>query len=194
MSKGNGDAYYALRADYNAKEIHDRNPLDLYLLICYGFEHQIRFNSQMEFNNPIGNSGFNNEMLEKLISFHYITNKKDIPFASDNYLNDECDIKPNDFVYCDPPYLNSRGAYNDGKRGFNGWDENQEQELLNFLSRLHKKGVRFMLSNMADRNGLTNERLVEWIAQNHFNVVKNEKLTKRNRQDRIEILITNYVL
>ena len=32
------------------------------------------------------------------------------------------------------------------------------------------------------------------IAQNHFNVVKNEKLTKRNRQDRIEILITNYVL
>lgn len=194
LSKGNGTAYYALRADYNAKEIHERNPLDLYLLICYGFEHQIRFNSKMEFNNPIGNSGFNNEMLEKLISFHYITNKKDIPFASDNYLNYERDIQPNDFVYCDPPYLNSRGAYNDGKRGFNGWDEKQEQELLNFLSRLHKKGVRFMLSNMADRNGLTNERLVEWIAQNHFNVVKNDKLTKRNRQDRIEILITNYIL
>ena len=194
LEKGNKEAYYALRSDYNAKEYHSRDPLDLYLLICYGFEHQIRFNSKKEFNNPCGNSGFNQEMLEKLISFHYIANKKNIPFISTHYRNLEDDILKDDFVYCDPPYLNSVGAYNDGKRGFNGWDEIQEQELLDFLLRLHKKGVRFMLSNMADRNGITNERLNRWIEQNQFNVIFNDRLTKRNRQDRVEIIVTNYTL
>lgn len=194
LAKENKEAYYALRSDYNAKHLTARNPLDLYLLICYGFEHQIRFNSKMEFNNPCGNSGFNQEMLEKLISFHYIANKNNIAFASGNYRDFETDIQPNDFVYCDPPYLNSCGAYNDGKRGFNGWDDMQEKELLDFLLRLHQRGVRFMLSNMADRNGNTNDSLNEWIKQNNFHVIRNQRLTKRNRQDRVEILITNYRL
>lgn len=194
LAKENKEAYYALRTEYNSKNISERYPLDLYLLICYGFEHQIRFNSKMEFNNPCGNSGFNQEMLEKLISFHYIANKKDIPFVSFDYKNFENQITPNDFVYCDPPYLNSCGAYNDGKRGFNGWDERQEQELLDFLLRLHNRGVRFMLSNMADRNGNTNDKLNLWVAQNNFRVIQNDKLTKRNRQDRVEILIINYDL
>ncbi len=194
LAKTQKEAYYSLRTDYNSKEPHDRNPLDLYLLICYGFEHQIRFNSKMEFNNPIGNSGFNQEMLEKLISFHYIANKKDIPFASSDYLTYEDKITPNDFVYCDPPYLNSCGAYNDGKRGFNGWDEQQEQKLLSFLLRLHRRGVHFMLSNMADRNGNTNTTMHNWVRDNGFRIICNDKVTKRNRQDRIEILIVNYDL
>lgn len=194
LAKENKEAYYALRNDYNAKPIVSRNPLDLYLLICYGFEHQIRFNSKMEFNNPCGNSGFNQEMLEKLISFHYIANKRNVAFASGHYREFEADIHAYDFVYCDPPYLNSCGAYNDGKRGFNGWDEIQEKELLDFLLRLHNRGIRFMLSNMVDRNGNTNDSLNEWIKTNNFYVIRNQRLTKRNRQDRVEILITNYQL
>ena len=194
LAKENKVTYYALRSDYNAKSLVNRNPLDLYLLICYGFEHQIRFNSKMEFNNPCGNSGFNQEMLEKLISFHYIANKRNVAFASAHYRDFEVNIHADDFVYCDPPYLNSCGAYNDGKRGFNGWDNIQERELLDFLLRLHKRGVRFMLSNMVDRNGITNDSLKDWINKNKFHVIQNQRLTKRNRQDRVEILITNYQL
>lgn len=192
LSKANKEAYVALRTDYNSKEPSQRNPLDLYLLICFGFEHQIRFNSSHEFNNPCGNSGFNQEMCEKLIAFNMRAKQLGIEFNSQSYEGYENDITPRDFVYCDPPYLISCGAYNDGKRGFNGWNEEQEQQLLRFLERMNDRGIRFMLSNMVDRNGIENHPLNEWIERNHFRVIENANVTKRNRQNRKEIIIINY--
>ena len=169
-----------------------RNPLDLYLLICYGFEHQIRFNNKMEFNNPCGNSGYNQEMLEKLVSYSNRSKRMNIVFKSMDYKKLLPDIEKNDFVYCDPPYLISCGAYNDGKRGFNGWDEKQEQELLDFLDLLNSKGIKFMLSNMRDRNQKSNTSLSKWIKSNNYRVIVNSSITKRNRQDRQEIIVVNY--
>lgn len=192
LEKGNKNAYVLFRENFNSLPLSNRKPLDLYLLICFGFEHQIRFNSKFEFNNPCGNSGFNPEMEAKLVSFHNRTNNIDISFCCQNYDYFEDQITNEDFVYCDPPYLNTTGAYNDGKRGFNGWDEQQEQKLLEFLFRLHQRGVRFMLSSMEDRNNNNNSILNNWVAENGFNVIYDDNITKRNRQDRREILITNY--
>lgn len=192
LEKKNKNAYNLFRDKYNALEKGSRNPLDLYLLICYGFEHQIRFNNRLEFNNPCGNSGYNQEMLEKLVSYSIKTKSMNIVFKSMDYRKFEKDIGKGDFVYCDPPYLNSCGAYNDGKRGFNGWDEMQEKELLDFLTRLHKKGIKFMLSNMMTRNSIENKCLKKWIKENGYKVIKNNKMTLRNRQDRQEIIIKNY--
>ena len=192
LEKKNKESYISLRNKYNSLEKGSRNPLDLYLLICYGFEHQIRFNSKLEFNNPCGNSSFNQEMLEKLVSYSLKSKQLNIVYKSMDYLKLENDIEKGDFVYCDPPYLNSCGAYNDGKRGFNGWDEKQEKDLLDFLDRLNNRGIKFMLSNMMERNSLENKTLKSWIKRNNYKVIKNDKLTKRNRQDRIEIIIINY--
>lgn len=192
LEKKNKETYMAFRSKYNAIEKGSRNPLDLYLLICFGFEHQIRFNSNLEFNNPCGNSGYNQEMLEKLVSYSYRTKNMNMVFKSMDYKKLEEEIEKKDFVYCDPPYLISCGAYNDGKRGFNGWDEKQEQELLDFLSRLDEKGIKFMLSNMVDRNNKENTNLSKWIKKNKFKVIKNNKITLRNRQDRQEVIIINY--
>ena len=192
LKKADKESFVAFRSAYNSKPPKERNPLDLYLLICFGFEHQIRFNSKMEFNNPCGNSGFNGSMMEKLVSYNRRANEIDLQFHSSSYLELESVIEDDSFIYCDPPYLISCGAYNDGKRGFNGWDESQEQELLDFLDRLGRRGVKFMLSNMMDRNGLSNKRLAKWIKDNNYKLVKDTKVTKRNRQDRIEIIIKNY--
>lgn len=192
LEKKNNDSYINFRGHYNSKEKGSRNPLDLYLLICYGFEHQIRFNSKLEFNNPCGNSGYNQEMLEKLVSYSNITKRKNVVFKSMDYKSFEKDIEKGDFVYCDPPYLTSCGAYNDGKRGFNGWDENQEQDLLDFLTRIDKKGIKFMLSNMMTRNNNENTYLLKWVKKNNYTMIVNDKITKRNRQDRQEIIIINY--
>lgn len=192
LEKKNKETYNLFREKYNSVEKGTRNPLDLYLLICYGFEHQIRFNSKLEFNNPCGNSGYNQEMLEKLVSYSIKTKSMNIVFKSMDYKKIENDIEKGDFVYCDPPYLNSCGAYNDGKRGFNGWDESQEKELLEFLTRLDKKGIKFMLSNMMTRNSIENKSLKKWIETNNYRVIKNDKITLRNRQDRQEIIVINY--
>lgn len=192
LEKKNKESYNNFRNKYNSVEKGSRNPLDLYLLICYGFEHQIRFNNKMEFNNPCGNSGYNQEMLEKLVSYSNRSKRMNIVFKSMDYKKLLPDIEKNDFVYCDPPYLISCGAYNDGKRGFNGWDEKQEQELLDFLDLLNSKGIKFMLSNMRDRNQKSNTPLSKWIKSNNYRVIVNSSITKRNRQDRQEIIVVNY--
>lgn len=192
LEKKNKESYNNFRNKYNSVEKGSRNPLDLYLLICYGFEHQIRFNNKMEFNNPCGNSGYNQEMLEKLVSYSNRSKRMNIVFKSMDYKKLLPDIEKNDFVYCDPPYLISCGAYNDGKRGFNGWGEKQEQELLDFLDLLNSKGIKFMLSNMRDRNQKSNTPLSKWIKSNNYRVIVNSFITKRNRQDRQEIIVVNY--
>lgn len=192
LKKEDKTAYAALRAAYNAPEPAARNPVLLYLLICYGFEHQIRYNSKMEFNNPCGNSGFNDEMLEKLISYNYRANEIDLQFFSRDYAEFEAEITPEDFVYCDPPYLLTCGAYNDGKRGFNGWDGDQQRKLLEFLDRLNARGVRFMLSNMLERDNEENTELINWVNKNDYKIIYNGELIKRNRQDRRELIIINY--
>lgn len=192
LSKASKEEYVNFRNHYNSFELKKRNPLDLYLLICYGFEHQIRFNSNLEFNNPCGNSGFNDEMLEKLLSFSSRCKTINLEFYSNNYSDFLNSIKPGDFVYCDPPYLLTCGAYNDGKRGFNGWDEKQQSELFDFLDQLNTRKIKFALSYIESRDGVSNSNLIEWINRNGYRKVVNSVLTKRNRQDRLEILVVNY--
>lgn len=190
LEKANKEKYKLFRDKYNSSK--KRNPLDLYILMCYGFEHQLRFNNKKEFNNPCGNSSFNEEMLEKLIQYHIRANELDIVFTELSYEQYLDNITENDFVYLDPPYLISCGAYNDGKRGFNGWDEEQEEALLSFIDELDKKGISFMLSNMCDRNDDTNSVLNTWLKRNkHYTMYKCPITTRRNRQDRQEIIITN---
>ncbi len=34
------------------------------------------------------------------------------------------------FTYLDPPYMLTTGAYNDGKRGFHGWNTDTEKKFF----------------------------------------------------------------
>ncbi len=50
LSQTNQEAYIEFRKFYN----QTKHPLDLFVLIAYSFNHQIRFNNSHEFNNPFG--------------------------------------------------------------------------------------------------------------------------------------------
>lgn len=187
LDKGNKEGYTMLRNEYNKT----KSSLLLYLLICYGFEHQIRFNSKHEFNNPCGNSGFNDEMYEKLISYYLRCQDIDIEFRCNSFVDYVTEVKENDFVYLDPPYLGNRGAYQDGKRGFNGWNEEQEQELHTFMENLDSNNIRFMLSNCVEHTSGNENPLEKWSDDNGFSFYTDTKVIKRNRTARKEIVITN---
>ena len=45
---------------------------------------------------------------------------------------------------------------------------------------------------MLDRNQEHNEILFDWVKENNFKIIEDSKITKRNRQNRKEILIINY--
>ena len=48
------DAYIAVRDYYNSLPKEKRDPRILFTIILYGFQQQIRFNSNLDFNNPVG--------------------------------------------------------------------------------------------------------------------------------------------
>lgn len=48
-----------------------------------------------------------------------------------------------------------------GKRGFNGWGENDDVDLMNLLDELDAIGVKFAMSNAFENKGMSNDRLIE---------------------------------
>lgn len=188
LIKNDKQPYVSARSVYNHPEPPLRDPRLLYVLILFGFQQQIRFNSSLEFNNPVGESGFNEKIFEKLISFSREIKEKNIIFCSNDFSYFEEQVDSDTFVYCDPPYLITLGSYNDGKRGFNGWGEVDEIRLLDFLSNINQSGGKFMLSNVLTHKGKTNHILETWIKQNNFKVIEYDK----NSKSRDEIIVINY--
>lgn len=65
LSITNADGYNEFREYYN--NCVSKNPLDLFILICYSFNHQIRFNKEGKFNMPFGKDrSYFNETLKKI--------------------------------------------------------------------------------------------------------------------------------
>lgn len=192
LSKQNKDGYLQLRHDYN----ENHSPLLLFILVCYGFNHQFRFNSKGEFNNPFGinRSSYNFSTERNLKALHErIT---DFKFTTSHFQEFDTNfMTPGDFLYADPPYLISCGSYNDGKRGFEGWRESDDAKLFEKLDALHQRGINFALSNVIRHKGRDNQGLIEW-ANNYHTHYLNADYSNSNYQatesETIEVLITNY--
>lgn len=189
LEKGDKKSYLKIRELYNSQDKNLREPKLLYLLILFGYQQQIRFNSSYDYNNPVGQAGFNDKILEKIISYCRNLKEKNVVFMSEDFENMWKHINKNTFVYLDPPYLITLGSYNDGKRGFNGWNENDELRLLNFLNKLNSKGIKFMLSNVLEHKEKKNKILIDWIKENNYRVIKYKEKARKNRK---EVLIVNY--
>lgn len=186
LIKGNKEGYLRLREHYNKSKTKKEE--HLFMLMMYGFQQQFRFNSKYEYNNPIGQSSYNKNSIEKVTSFSNVIKEKNIHFFSEDYTYFEGVVEKDDFVYIDPPYLITLGSYNDGKRGFNGWSIDEEKRLLDFLTRLNKAGIRFMLSNVLYHKDKKNELLINWIAKYNLKVIESDNTIRGRR----EVLIVNY--
>lgn len=199
LSDKNEMGFKALRNEYNKT----KSPLDLFVLLAFSFNHQIRFNSRHEFNTPFGKerSYFNPTMKKNLRNFLNKLSISNIYFECSNFDKfDLSDLSENDFVYCDPPYLITSGTYNDGKRGFTGWDEWQEKRLLCVLDSLERSNVKFALSNVIEHKGISNKVLKDWLSGRRYNVhyltstYRNSNYHSQNldKGASIEVLVTNY--
>lgn len=194
LTKTNNEEYNKFRKHYNKT----KNPLDLYILVCYSFNYQFRFNSKHEFNNPFGKdrSWFNPTMRENLIKFH--SNIKECKFTCMNFKDfDISNLQKEDFLYADPPYRITTGSYNDGKRGFEGWSLDDDIALFQMLDKLDAQGVKFALSNVSEHKGNINKELIEWKKKYHthrinFHYNNSNYQTKNIEKVTKEILVTNY--
>ena len=185
------DGYLALRDTYNSLPIAKRDPRMLYTLILYGFQQQIRFNSNHEFNNPCGSRWFNDCLQSKFVTFARCIKDKNVVFANCSFEKLLDNITSDVFVYADPPYRATLGVYNDGKRGFEGWTLNHEQELCNFLDTINQKGTKFMLSYVLQVDDFYNNEIAEWANRNNYKIIEVDT-TQGRYNNRKEVLIINY--
>ncbi len=196
LSQTNVEGYNRLRNDYNSSQ----TPLKLFVLTCFSFNHQIRFNNSMKFNTPFGKdrSSYNESIKNNLINFCNKLKNESYEFQSIDFRKiDISHLGPSDVVYCDPPYLITTGSYNDGKRGFGDWKQEEDDALLELLDRLDKQNVPFFLSNVFYHKGQQNDKLIEWSKK--YKVIYIDKsysncsyhFKDRNAKT-VEVLITNY--
>ena len=194
----NREGYNTLRNDYN----ENPEPVKLFVLTCYAFNHQIRFNNSHEFNTPFGKerSSYNSSIEKNLIDFVNKLQSIDCEILAKDFREfKKIKYDPNDLVYCDPPYLITTGSYNDGNRGFKDWGLNEEKDLLDYLDYLDSKGIKFILSNVLYHKGMENKLLIEWskkyvinyVDKNYYNC--NYHLKYKDTKT-VEVLITNYSL
>lgn len=191
----NRTGFLNLRETFNTLSKSNENYyLYLYILIVYAFNNQIRFNSDGEFNLPVGKRDFNLRMQKKLKNFLSALETKNISF-SNYYFSDIKipELSEKDFVYADPPYLITCATYNE-----KSWNEDEEKKLLSYLDELSKNKIRFALSNVLSTDNKTNTILQAWLNKRKYNChhldfsYKNSNYHKKNIAKTDEVLITNY--
>lgn len=184
----NKKSYLQLRKDYN-KNQSDTNLL--YLLLVYGFNHMIRFNSKGEFNLPVGNVDWNKNVTEALKNYSFWVNNNDVSISDGSDFEDfvrSANISTGDFLYFDPPYLITFSDYN------KNWNEEEERRLYNLLDDLDKKGIKWGLSNMVYHKNRQNNILLDWaIKYKKFDVKSNyiSRFDNTIKKDSKEIYVTN---
>jgi len=200
IKKEEKEGFLEFRDYYNK---NSENPLDLYVLIAFSFNYQIRYNNSGEYNCPHGTnrSHFSKNMENRLEKFVNKIHEKDITFYNKDFTDLDLISKldKDSLVYCDPPYLITTGSYNDGNRGFKNWTLKEEQELLDLLDELNENGVKFALSNVISQGDKSNDLLINWIEKNKYKVINidsdysNSNYKKKDKNKIAEeVLVINY--
>lgn len=188
-AKFNKVQYKHLKDDFNHEGKTDY--LKLYLLLIYGFNHMIRFNSSGDFNLPVGNVDFNKNVYEALNNYFDITSRRVINVCSldfEHFLRAK-KISNNDFIYLDPPYLISLSEYN------KLWGIEDEQRLYNLLDFLNKKGVKFGITNLLKHKGKTNELFQKFSSKYKRVIIKSNYISFNDntiKDESVELFVFNY--
>lgn len=134
LQKNGYTVFYSIRERFNTT----RSPHDFLFLTRTCVNGLIRFNAKGEFNNSLHYSrkGIDPASLRAII-LEWSDVVRHAEFRAVNYAELTKSSGPNDFVYLDPPYFNTKGRYY-GAIDFG--------EFVNYLEDLDRRGVRFALS------------------------------------------------
>jgi len=187
-AKFNKEGFNKLKKDYNSGK--SNSTLHLYILLIYGFNRMLRFNSKGEYNLPVGNVDFNKNTENALKNYFDLIKKKNTTFHNLDFIDffSNINFKENDFVYLDPPYLITFSEYN------KLWNEDSEKRLLEFLVSLDEQNVKFAISNVTHYKGKVNDQFLKW-SKNHFTKdIKSNYISYHDNSNKEfkEVLITNY--
>lgn len=187
--EGYKKSYTNFRNHYNT----NKNVLDFYTLMFYSFSQQFRFNNKGDFNMPYGTDCFSDKNKEYIENGTEFFNKNNVCIGVSDFrgLNIE-ELSHEDFVYLDPPYLNTTAVYNENE----GWTERDEDDLYSLCEKLNEKGIKFGLSNVFLNKNKQNEKLIDWCEKCNWNVYTFDKVSYsacgKGNSNAKEVFIRNY--
>ena len=182
------DKYIQLKSDYNKSDRSDI--LSLYLLLIYGFNRMLRFNSKGDFNLPVGNVDFNANTVNALNSYFEEVGTKNPQWSNLDFrvFLPQLELSELDLVYLDPPYLITFSEYN------KHWNNETERDLLNILDDFSMRNIKFAISNVTHYKGRTNDIFIEWAKQYNMHSIKSNYISYHDNTIKTfnEVLVTNY--
>lgn len=187
-AKYNKEGYTRLKNDFNNGGKED--VMRLYILLIYGFNRMLRFNGKGNFNLPVGDVDFNQNVRDALDDYFRLLANKQVEWHNRDFrvFLDEIDYQEGDLVYLDPPYLIAFSEYN------KLWNDKTERDLLILLDKLNERGINFAISNVTHYKGKINETFLEWSAQYTSYPIKSNYISFNDNSIKSfhEVLVTNY--
>jgi DNA adenine methylase len=150
LLSSNGDYYYEVRNRFNS----ENNPLDFLFLSRSCFNGMMRFNRKGGFNVPFCKkpNRFAQALVTKISNqvenISQIIEQGEYTFKHQDFKESLKELKPNDLVYSDPPYIGRHVDY------FDSWSEEEEIILKNGLEGSEAK---FILSTWLSNKYRTND-------------------------------------
>ncbi len=188
FAKFNKSGFEQMRSEFNK----DKDNIELlYILLIYGFNRMLRFNSNGDFNLPVGNVDLNQNVIKALKYYFEFCLKKEVLFYTLDFRDyfKMWNFKNNDFIYLDPPYLISNSEYN------KLWSEEDEKALLSILDELNSKNIKFAISNLIEHKGQKNFVFEEWAKKYNIYEISSNYLNYHDNSPKEfhrEVLVTNY--
>ncbi len=187
-AKFNKIGFNELKQNFNKSQ--QKDILELYLLLIYGFNRMLRFNAKGEYNLPVGNVDFNKNVAVALNDYFLLTKRKRITFSNLDFADflDNIKFNDDDFLYLDPPYLITFSEYN------KLWNTKTEQRLIDYLDVLNDKGLNFAISNVTHYKDKINELFLKWSEQYFIKNIKSNYISYHDNTIKSfsEVLVTNY--
>lgn len=186
-----GYAHYRLvRQRFN--ESHD--PYDFIFLSRAGFNGMMRFNRKGEWNIPFCKKAkrfapaYITKICNQVDQIARVIHEKSWIFSQQSFAETIEQAGDNDFIYCDPPYFGRYADY------YNGWTEQDEEELFLALS---KTKAKFILSTWHHNAFRPNEMIKRYWKS--FNITTKSHFYHNggkleNRHAMTEALIFNFDL
>lgn len=183
-----GESYYsAVRTRFN----QTYQPLDFLFLNRSCFNGMIRFNRKLQFNVPYGHKperfsqAYITKITNQIKQVARLIEYNDWTFVCQDFKTTLSQVQPEDFIYCDPPYIGRHVDY------YDTWTEQDEWQLQMLLER---SAARFMISTWHSNQFRSNDYL-KTIWQNYLIVTTQHfyhlGAKEANRHAMTEALILN---
>lgn len=180
--------YYQVRERFN----QEHSSLDFLFLNRSCFNGVMRFNSKGHFNVPFCRKperfaqAYITKIVNQVIAVRQILTVKQFDFVCQDFEKTFSMLTPEDFLYCDPPYIDRHTDY------FNQWTEGNELKLLELLTQTPSN---FILSTWKG-NEFRENKYIEFYLK-HFHLHTQEHYyhiggTIDNRHPIEEALFVNY--